>query len=143
MATYRFDQCVRYGVYMSLRPLSARFVSADGASLEGAQGATYRRLPTILVVALGPLIGGAFVLAFPLIVAGALLLALGRLTMRALRHSADRSAHLAKVRWEPATAYLHSGETGSDGVPDDDPQQEALDDLEHEVAERRAAEEMD
>ena len=97
--TFRTDARAPYGVYLSTRPLDVRFVGADGETLEGRPGVGYRRLPTALVVAAGPLFGALFVVAFPVLVAIGLLAAL-----RA--RVADHPAWLAAPRFQPGAVRL-------------------------------------
>ena len=81
MRTYRHGEPTRYGLYLATWPPDMRFVSADNEPLEGLEGARYLRLPTLMVALLGPVIGGLFVLLFPLIVFAAVAYGLGTLVL--------------------------------------------------------------
>lgn len=128
------NQPANYGLYVSTSPLDVRFVGADGEPLAGLEGATYRRVPTLLALLLAPLLGAAFVMAFPMLVLVSVAAALASQLVRARE---TRHAWLAGPRWEPATSYLSRG-TQSPAV-DELPE---LRDLRAEVDARRAGEEQ-
>lgn len=123
-------ESAQYGLYVSTRPLDIRFAGADGESLEGLPDANYVRLPTLAVVAAAPMLGGAFVLAFPLLVILASIVCVARLVAKAVHKSAGEHAYLAQPRWEPMTSYLNRGkdEEGKDGKVAE-PGEAAKDDL--------------
>ena len=126
-------QPAKYGFYVSASPVDARFVGADGEPLEGRTGARYTRVPTWLFLLLSPVIGGAFVLAFPLLVVGALLYAIwATFAAKVLGR-----AHLARSSWQPAMAHFKTPE-GADSA-EDSPSAE-LQDLQEEVQAMRAEE---
>jgi hypothetical protein len=141
MKTYRNSYPAPYGLYFSAGPLDMTFVSADGEVLDGKTGATYRRVPSLLAVLLSPVLGGFFVLAFPLVVLAAVAYAIAHFAARPVRRLAERHANLARVRWEPATSYLHGseGEGGGEGEGEGD-ESEVLAALEQEVQARREQE---
>ncbi len=142
MKTYNAGKPARYGVYVSPRHLDVRVVGAEDEILDGKPGARYLRIPTLLLVAAAPAIGGAFVLLFPLVIIGALAVVAFQECRKLVRRTADGNAHLATMRWQPGAAYL-------DGNGDADPAEEEsapaeppadLADLEAEVSARREEE---
>jgi hypothetical protein len=135
MKRYETGSEAPYGLYISGRPLDIRFVGADGESLEGQPGAKYGRLPMWTVVALGPAMGGFFVVAFPLLVIGALLVALSRAIASKL---ADQTAWVARGGYQPVAAYFKGDEESTAAAEPTDAVEGAsgLEDLEGEVAER-------
>ena len=136
MKKYQTGQRVPYGVYASAWPPDLRVVSADDEPLDGKPDKRYVRLPLLLVIAAGPALGGVFVLAFPLIVLGAVITALGQYAYRRVRELRDSQAHLVRLRWEPATSYLkHTDEDEDDNEPGE-PNTD-LADIEDEVRARR------
>ena len=139
MKTYRAGESVSYGVYFSTRPIDMHLVSAEGELLEGKSDATYRRMPTWLAVAFGPLIGGAFVIAFPAILLAVLFMAAGKAIMSLVRGAAESNVHLAGVRWEPTAAYLNKPD-GEDGENRKDGEPAELSVLETEVEARKSDE---
>ena len=110
MKTYSAGQPARYGVYFAPRHLDVRVVGAEDEVLEGKDNARYFRIPTVLLVAACPAIGGAFVLLFPLVILGALAVVAFQECRKLVRHTADGTAHLAQMRWQPGAAYLDGNE---------------------------------
>ena len=146
MKTYSAGVPSRYGVYVSPRHLDVRVVGAEDEILEGKPGARYLRIPTLLLVAAAPAIGGAFVLLFPLVIIGALAVVGFQECRKLVRRTADGSAHLATMRWQPGAAYLDGNgdpTAGEEAEQADSPEPEPpadLADLEAEVNARRTEE---
>lgn len=107
MTTLHTGEKAKYGVYLCGWPLDLRFVGADGEALDGRRGLTYRRIPTLLLLALAPVLGGVFVLAFPALVLALALAAVGRRLWRSATGLAEDKAHLVVLNWDPQAAYLH------------------------------------
>jgi len=134
MKTYDAGDKVPYGVYFSANPFNLHYISDDEV-LPGAQGTTFKRLPTLLIVAAGPAIGGIFVMAFPAIILMAVMVAVWKLGVKTVRSFASKNAHLVQMNWEPNAAYL----TGDGKEPEEDA--EAIDrDLEDDEVEALEAE---
>ena len=140
MNTYSTGQSAPYGVYASAKPLDLCFVSAEGDTLEGKDGSRYVRIPTLLVIALSPAIGGAFVMLFPVLILAALAGTLAQVVARGVRSAFNRNAHVAQMRWEPAAAYLHKNGEDADESADDAEADDQLENLAEEVEVRRDAE---
>ncbi len=140
MKTYQSGKPARGGVYVAPRRFDLRVVGADGEALEGKPEAKYVRIPTPLVIAMGPAIGGAYVVAFPFVIIGALAVVLVGGVRRMASSAAENQAHLAQVRWQPGAAYLNGSENaGTKG--EDESSGDELDDLEKEIRARREKEE--
>ena len=133
MKRYETGESACYGIYLGQNLLDVRFVGADGETLEGRRGGRYLRLPTWLIVVLGPALGGAFVMAFPLLVIAAVVATLGSVVVRKL---AGRHAYVARAGWQPAAAYFKHDQAEA-GAPLDNPE---LTELAAEVTARAAAE---
>jgi len=141
MKTYETGQPATYGVYASAWPPDLCVVSADGDALAGKDGVTYRRLPLPLVVAAGPILGGMFVLTFPLLVLAAVATVVAQVVRDRVRAVRESHAHLVRLRWEPATSFLRAGEErDEDDHPVEPETDDELDDLEDEIRTRREAE---
>ncbi|GMV42441.1 MAG: hypothetical protein AMXMBFR64_41570 [Myxococcales bacterium] len=136
MKRHESMQPAPYGLYVATSGMDVRFVGADGDLLEGLPGVTYRRVPTLLALLLAPVLGGAFVMAFPLVVLTVSVGGLLTVAARGARKAAADGALFAGPRWEPATSYLSKGEKKGD--PDEVPPE--LNDLKSEVDARRADE---
>lgn len=112
MTALMTGQMARPGVYMSFRHPDVRVVSGGERKLEGAPNNLYHRLPLVLVVPLVPVLGGLFAMAFPFIIFGAFLKAVGEWIWSVhTRRTGD------VVKWgvylgvsRPAVAYV--GQTG-------------------------------
>jgi hypothetical protein len=100
MKRYTAGTIVPPGVYVRARPSHVSLVSREPGLLEGPRGLGYMRVPGIaipLVAVLGLVLGGLYVVLFP-IVGAAMLVACGaNRVWRSLRqpvalHAADRSA---------------------------------------------------
>ncbi len=115
MKRYENNSQAPYGMYLSTRPFDVRLVNGHSERLEGLEGASYRRLSMWLVVALGPILGGAFVLLFPLIVLASPVAALLHRSQSAV---VEEHAYVARGGFQPAMSYF-KGEQGAD---EQDPQ---------------------
>lgn len=67
MKTYRGGEKVGPGIYCSLRTGELVQSQTQGTVLKGESTTKYMRLPVLLVLALGPLVGLAFVVFLPVI----------------------------------------------------------------------------
>jgi len=130
-----------YGVYVSARPPDVSVVADERAPLAGRAGARYVRIPTPLAVLLSPVAGAVFVLAFPLLVIGAIAVALTRGALSAMREYGREHAYVAELRWSPQAAYLkHPGEPDRGEQPDERPENPVDPDLQRRVDARRERE---
>jgi len=134
MKRYSANQPAPYGLYISARHMDVRFVGADGENLEGKHDVAYRRVPTWLAVLLATALGGAFVLAFPLIVLGAIF---GTLGGAIVKRVSRRHGYVARGGWQPAAAYFDNKEKPRH---EDEPASEELADLDAEVGAKAEAE---
>lgn len=139
MKTYLSGKPARGGVYVAPRRFDLRVVGADGEILEGKPNAKYIRIPTLLVIAMGPAIGGAYVVAFPFVIIGALAVVLYGGLRRLASSTAESQAHLAQVRWQPGAAYLNGSENAGKASEVEAADGE-LGDLEEEIRARREKE---
>lgn len=140
MKTYQTTKPAPYGVYASLSPLDMRFVGADGESLEGKAQADYFRVPTGLMLVLAPVAGAVFVVAFPALVLGMTVAAVGNYAAKQVSNVANDSVHFTVARWQPTAAFLrHPGKApkATEEVKPADAHQGDLVHLEREVQERR------
>ena len=135
MKRHESNQPAPYGLYVSTNAMDVRFVGAEGETLEGLPGATYVRVPTLLALLLAPVLGGAFVMAFPVLILAVSGVGLAKIAVGGVRKAATDGAWFAGPRWEPATSYLAKGEKkGAAEVPPE------LSDLKAEVDAKRVEE---
>ena len=119
MKTYKSGSQVGYGLYVAPGALDVRFVGAEGETLEGKADAKYFRLPALLMILASPVIGGVFVLAFPLIVLMIAAYAVVQFFGNKASEAVGNNSHLAFMRWEPTAAYLKkTGKKDNDGKKD-------------------------
>jgi hypothetical protein len=119
MKTYQANQSCPYGFYFSPSTFQGHFVGADGESFEGRPGVRFYRFPNTLLVLMSPVIGGLFVLAFPLLILVSVALigsySVGKLVWNFLMPRAN----LLESRWEPSMAYLTRPKKGEKNEKDD------------------------
>ena len=139
MKRYETGSEAPYGLYVTARPPDIRFVGAEGESLEGHEGAKYMHLPMWTVVALGPVMGGFFLVSFPLLVIGALLVALSRAIAGKF---ANQHAWVARGGYQPVAAYFKGDEEGTASAEAGEGDT-GLEDLEGEVQEQADREKLD
>lgn len=140
MKTYDSGKPAPYGIYAASL-FDICYVGADGEVLDGREGTRYVRLPTILMIALTPVLGGVFVLAFPFLVIAAVGVAVLHVAQRWLDSIVHEYSHLLKLRWEPVAAYLDPNSKGEKKeTATTDPE---LEELQEEVDRRRADEQTD
>ena len=113
MKTHKTNDLVSRGVYLALTPPDICFVGSDGEALEGREGVSYTRIPSILALALSPVLGGLFVALFPLLVFGALIVMIGQVASDRVGHAVRQQAPLLRMQGAPVASYLNrEGEEG-------------------------------
>ncbi|MBK8010538.1 MAG: hypothetical protein IPK13_04265 [Deltaproteobacteria bacterium] len=146
--TYMAGQAAPWGLYVGLNRLSVRYISASGEALVGPAKARYLKIPTWISVLASPLIGGLYVVFFPLILAAALFVVLGELLYAVVTRTWADHAHLANARFSPSAAYLNAPEAedrsnGQGASVANSDEQGDLDALEAEARTRQARERKD
>jgi hypothetical protein len=143
VTTHRAGEQVPWGVYVAMNRLAVRHVSASGEALGGQPGARFVRVPTWLLIAASPVVGGLYVVLFPLILAGVMASFLVHVVAVVVRRAVQSHGHLAHARWEPAASYLRPVAPTSAAVSEPSSGEavdEELRELEAEVAARRERE---
>lgn len=136
MATFKSGQSVPYGMYFSVNPIDMTFVGSDDEELDGKTG-DYRRIPTLLMLALAPAFGGIFVIAFPLLVFAAVASGLYKIATKQVAEVVEEHAYIAQSNFQPGYSYLTNQEGEKLDADNIDPE---LADLAAEVAEKRELE---
>ena len=103
MKKYFSGQIVEAGLYVS--KFDVQYVSLDNEAL-GGTSKSYIRLHPIFMMLLAPILGGIFVISFPLIVIGMVLFAAGQLIAAFAKEQARSIATLATFNWTPNAAFL-------------------------------------
>ena len=84
-------EATEWGVYVAMNHMAVSHVSATGERLGGEVGTRYLRVPTWLLVVGSPIVGGFYVVFFPVILAVALVAAVGGALFGAPRSVGDKS----------------------------------------------------
>ncbi len=142
MKRYKSNEEVSYGVYASFNGMDIKFVSADGEALGGKDGANYIKIPTALLIAAAPLIGGAFVLSFPFIIILMVCTIPLYYFARSITLSAGKASevvfkNVGQFTWEPMTAYFNKKKSKNIQSGKNKKTPEELADLENKVNIRR------
>lgn len=107
MRTFRGGHRVTSGTYWSTRDLCV--VGMDnGATLPGDRNSVYYRIPFALVIPLGAILGGIYVVFLPLVSIVTAICMLGRRIFGSVLFHARRSVAFG---WRPTEAYL-AGKNG-------------------------------
>jgi hypothetical protein len=105
MTTYTGTQNVEAGLYYSVRPFKLTTMDQKGP-LPGAGDRTCHRVPMILMLALAPLLGLAFVIFLPFIGFAMVARIAGEKTVELGGQLATQGARVLQPAWAPARAFL-------------------------------------
>jgi hypothetical protein len=89
---YSSGMFVPCGTYLNMKDWEFHGVPPEGDVLEG-EGVTYYRLPLMLVIALGPVIGLAFILFLPVAVPAVLIYGIARKISSSMKGRRPRFGH--------------------------------------------------
>ena len=135
MNNYFTGHPVRRGVYFNLNPIDVQFVGADEEILDGVPGGNYVRVPTFLALLGSPLLGAAFVVLFPVLVFGSVIVLMGQALSKKMGETVREQAPLLRMQGAPAASYLQRENEGDEAADADE-----LEVLEDEVLAAREAE---
>jgi hypothetical protein len=137
MATYIGGTRVQSGYYLNTSKLAIANVEKDGGALPGGSETRWKRVPTLLVLAAAPVVGGLFVVTLPLVGFGAATYAIGRKLAGRARAGATEIAATVAPTMVPGQAHL-TGEPPRGGAAEGEPpEDERMQALEKEIAEKR------
>jgi hypothetical protein len=105
MTTYTGTQNVEAGLYYSARPFKLTTMDQNGP-LPGADDRIYHRVPMILMLALAPLLGLAFVIFLPFIGFAMVARITGEKALELGGQLANQGARVLQPAWAPARAFL-------------------------------------
>lgn len=108
MTTYTGTQNVDPGLYWARKPLRLTSVDTRGP-LPGTEARTWYRVPMLLMLALAPLLGLAFVVFLPFIAFVIVFRVVGEAVAERTKALAARGARALRPAWEPARAFLTRG----------------------------------
>lgn len=115
MKRYWGGQKVEPGTYVNLAQFSFQSVQPEEA-LPGTEMDEYRRVPTLALVVIGPLLGGLYVVFLPVIGFAMLAWVVGSKAVQLAGRGAAASVHVLKPAWQPTRASLGGGKTTA-GAP--------------------------
>jgi len=131
MARYAGGSTVESGYYLNTRSCAVETMP-DGGHLPGTAQDSFLRVPWPLLLAAAPIVGGAFVLAYPVIGFSAMVYGLARKLMGAAGQGAEQLAATMAPGPLPGEAHL-TGKPG-EGEPVEGTD---LEDLEAEIGKAR------
>jgi len=114
MKTYRSGETVAPGLYLSVRQLAFKAVDEEGP-LPGAAGETYRRVPALMMLVVGPLLGLVYVMFLPFLGVAMVTWLLGVKGVHAAEATARQAARVLRPGWEPAMAFFSRSRTRAGG----------------------------
>lgn len=134
MTTLTSGTPVKSGYYWNSKRLAITHVANDGEVLAGRPGDAWVRMPTAAVLAMAPVLGGLFVVAFPFFGAYAVACAIGRAVGGRVKEGATELA--ANLAPGPVAGEAHL--TGKPGEGGEGAKDAKLDELAKEIGERRS-----
>lgn len=105
MKRYRGGATVEPGLYFNLRQLSFRSVDEAGA-LPGGGGDVYRRVPVLLLLLVGPVLGLAYIVFLPFVGFVMVGWLLGVKASHLAASAARAAMRVLRPGWEPSLAFL-------------------------------------
>lgn len=105
MTTYTGTQNAEAGLYYTVRPFKLTTMDQNGP-LPGATDRIYHRVPMILMLALAPLLGLAFVIFLPFIGFAMVARIAGEKAVELAGQLATQGARVLQPAWAPARAFL-------------------------------------
>jgi hypothetical protein len=105
MTTYTANQVVDPGLYFSVKPLGLKSIERTGP-LPGSESDVYRRVPMLLMLAMAPLLGLAFVIFLPFIGFAMVFRLAGEKAVEVGGRAATQTVRVMRPAWAPALAFL-------------------------------------
>lgn len=105
MTTYTGTQIVDPGLYYAVRPFRLTSMDQKGP-LPGAETREYHRVPMLLMLALSPLLGLAFVIFLPFIGFAMAFRLAGEKAVEVGARVTTQGARVLRPAWAPAVAFL-------------------------------------
>lgn len=112
MRTYRGSDKVEPGLYFNARELSFKSVDEEGP-LPGSLVEVYRRVPILVLLIVGPLLGLVYAVFLPFIGFAAVAWLLGVKAVQLARGAAREAVRVLRPGWEPSLAFLSRSKPGT------------------------------
>jgi len=122
MTTYTGNQNVDPGLYFNVKQFRVKSIERRGP-LPGTEDDKYRRVPMLVMLAMAPLLGLAFVIFLPFIGFAMVLWLLGDKAAQLATGTATEAVRVLRPGWAPALAFLSRSkpaepDTNVDHTPD-------------------------
>jgi hypothetical protein len=111
MRTYRGSDKVEPGLYFNARQLAFKSVDEEGP-LPGSPVEVYRRVPILVLLIMGPLLGLVYAVFLPFIGFAAVTWLLGVKALQLARGAAREAVRVLRPGWEPSLAFLSRSKPG-------------------------------
>ncbi len=105
MKHYKGTEKVAPGLYFNLRQLSFKSIDDEGP-LPGRTEDIYRRVPTLALLVVGPLLGFVYVIFLPFIGFAMVAWLLGVKSSQVAAGAARAAVRVLRPGWEPSMAFL-------------------------------------
>lgn len=105
MTTYTGNQDVDPGLYFNVKQFRVTSIERRGP-LPGTEDDTYRRVPMLVMLAMAPLLGLAFVIFLPFIGFAMVLWLLGDKAAQLATGTATEAVRVLRPGWAPTLAFL-------------------------------------
>jgi hypothetical protein len=132
MKTYYRNDAVPEGIYFNARHVCFKSMDEEGR-LPAEPDGTWRRVPALALLVVGPLMGLAYAIFLPLIgfamVGGVVLRWAGELAVEA----GHASSRVLRPAWQPARAFLSRGRTRPAGETKAEEKDRWAEDVEREL----------
>jgi hypothetical protein len=138
MATYAGGTAVARGYFIQGRSFEFANVEKDGGQLPGSAETRWVRVPTLLVIAMAPALGGLFVMTLPFVGFGLVAYEVARRLAPGAKAGAKELAATVAPVWVPGEAHLAG--TPTQGKDEEAPprRDEKVEALAKEIEEKRA-----
>jgi hypothetical protein len=111
MERYKGNQAVGPGVYFNRQEIAFKSLGHEGV-LPGTVEDEYIRVPTLALLVVGPVVGGAFVVFLPVIGIAMLLWHLTGKAIEVAMDMAEASVRVLQPAWQPGLAFLSRRKRG-------------------------------
>lgn len=105
MTTYTGTQTVESGLYLNTKNFAVTMMEKPG-TLAGTELDTFRRVPMVVMLAVAPLLGLAYVMFLPFVGFVAMAHLVGTKTLQLAGEAATDGVRVLRPSWAPALAFL-------------------------------------
>lgn len=150
MKRYHGEEVVKRGIYLSLKRSDLVTIENERGLLPGESNDSYVRIPPLVMIVLGPLMGLIYVIFLPFISFAMVVGLMANKVWLGVRWIGESLLGVASVNWRPGVAYLtwlKQSKKGKKPQFQEEPKEEKkpmapdlISELEKEIAEKREEE---